>query len=131
MTEKNGKLVPEKVGLKAVTTDDTEYEFSIVFELDVSHQATVSKDRTGLFAPLKVPFMITEQTGIQIKEWCKKGITIEDITKRITACKTTDDLNELYRTYPEMYGLLEPVFKKKKQQLLNLKTTANGVANSK
>jgi len=133
MTEKNGKLVPEKVGLKAVTTDDTEYEFSIVFELDIAHQARVSKDRTGLFSPLKVPFVITEETGIQIKEWCEKGMTVEGVADMIKQCKTVDELNNLYRQYPELYDLLEPAFKGKKLSLTNTQTKAqsNGVANIK
>ena len=133
MTEKNGKLVPEKVGLKAVTTDDTEYEFSIVFEINVAHQATVSKDRTGLFAPLKIPFVITEETGKEIKDWCERGVTIQDVAQKIEACTTTDELNTLYRNYPELYTLLQPEFKNKKEQLINLlsKPSANGVANSK
>lgn len=131
MTEKNGKLVPEKVGLKAITTDNTEYEFSIVFELDKAHHATVSKDRTGLFAPLKVPFVITEETGQQIKEWCDKGVTVEDVTALIQNCTHVEELNNLYRKYPEMYDLLEPVFKEKKLLLTKSKAKSNGIANIK
>ena len=131
MTEKNGKLVPEKVGLKAVTTDETEYEFSILFELDKAHHARVSKDRTGLFAPLKVPFLITEETGQQIKEWCDKGVTVEDIKVQIQKCKTVEELNNLYRKYPELYELLEPAFKQQKSLLTITKAQSNGVANIK
>jgi len=62
LNEKNGKMVPEKVGLKGVTREGMDFELTTVFELDIRHQATVTKDRTGLFTnPL--PFMITEQTG--------------------------------------------------------------------
>lgn len=133
MTEKNGKLVPEKVGLKAVTTDDTEYEFSILFELDKAHHARVSKDRTGLFAPLKVPFVITEETGQQIKEWCDTGVTVEEVTALIEQCKNVEELNNLYRKYPEFYGLLESEFKEKKTLFTNAlnKAKSNGVANIK
>lgn len=132
MTEKNGKIVPEKVGLKAVTTDDTEYEFSIVFELDIAHHATVSKDRTGLFAPLKVPFIISEDTGKVIKEWCDRGVTIQDVADWIKQTKTLDELNDLYRQYPDLYTLLQPEFKEQKEALTKqlTKAQANGVANS-
>ncbi|MDD3978513.1 MAG: AAA family ATPase, partial [Methanomicrobium sp.] len=49
LTEKNGKMVPEKVGMKGITRDGMDYEFTVVFDLDPKHNAVVSKDRTGLF----------------------------------------------------------------------------------
>jgi len=49
LTDKNGKMVPEKVGLKGVTRDGMDYEFTLVLDLDIKHQAISSKDRTGLF----------------------------------------------------------------------------------
>ena len=49
LSEKNGKMVPEKVGMKGITRDGMDYEFTIVFDLDLKHNATTSKDRTGLF----------------------------------------------------------------------------------
>ncbi|HYQ59127.1 MAG TPA: AAA family ATPase, partial [Draconibacterium sp.] len=44
LTDKNGKMVPEKVGLKGVTRDGMDYEFTLVFELDLKHNAIASKD---------------------------------------------------------------------------------------
>jgi hypothetical protein len=44
-----GKTAPRKVGLAPVQREGMEYEFSIVFELQMDHKAMVSKDRTGLF----------------------------------------------------------------------------------
>ena len=35
LTERNGKMVPEKVGLKGVTRDGMDYELTILFELDL------------------------------------------------------------------------------------------------
>ena len=49
LNEKNGKMVPEKVGLKAVMRDGVDYEFTIVLDIDLKHHAVASKDRTGLF----------------------------------------------------------------------------------
>ena len=62
LSEKNGKQVPEKVGMKAITKEDTEYEFTVVFELNQKHQANVGKDRTGLFKN-KPELMLTEEVG--------------------------------------------------------------------
>ena len=69
LTEKNGKMVPEKVGLKAVMRDGVDYEFTIVLDLDLKHHATASKDRTSLFMG-KPEFTITPQTGTTIMQWC-------------------------------------------------------------
>jgi len=43
LSEKNGKMVPEKIGLKGVTREGLDYEFTIVLELDLKHQATAQK----------------------------------------------------------------------------------------
>src|SRR5690348_7312053 len=40
LTEKNGKQVPEKVGLKAIQREGMDYEFTIVLDLDIKHYAT-------------------------------------------------------------------------------------------
>lgn len=81
-TNKQGKTViaPVKVGLKEVTREGFEYELTVNLELDVKHFATSSKDRTGLFAD-KDPFIITEETGKLIAEWCEKGIDAKKLEK--------------------------------------------------
>jgi hypothetical protein len=55
-------MVPEKVGLKGVTREGLDYEFTFVLELDLKHQATATKDRTQLFMD-KPSFMITPGAG--------------------------------------------------------------------
>ena len=62
-----GKHVPQKVGMAPVMRDGVEYEFTTVFDLDIHHQAQVSKDRTQLFTD-KI-FQITEETGSKIIQW--------------------------------------------------------------
>ena len=69
LNEKNGKMVPEKVGLKAVMRDGVDYEFTIVLDIDLKHHAVASKDRTGLFMG-KPEFTITPETGESILKWC-------------------------------------------------------------
>lgn len=69
LNEKNGKIVPEKVGLKSVQRDNVDYEFTIVLDLNIKHQAVASKDRTGLFMG-KPEFIVTPQTGREILNWC-------------------------------------------------------------
>ena len=37
LTEKNGKQIPEKVGLKGITRDGMDYELTLVFDIDIKH----------------------------------------------------------------------------------------------
>lgn len=70
--ERNGKrqTQPKKVGTTTVAREGTEYRFMIQFEIDLeTHKATARKDNTGLFDG-KPPFMITEDTGRALREWC-------------------------------------------------------------
>ena len=67
-----------------------------------------------------------------IREWCDKGVTIQDVADWIKQTKTTDELNDLYRQYPDLYTLLQPEFKKQKEALTKqlTKVQSNGVANT-
>lgn len=72
LNQKDGKMVPEKVGLKSVQRDGLDYEFTLVFDVDIKHFAVSSKDRTGLFMG-QPEFIISEETGKMILDWCKSG----------------------------------------------------------
>jgi len=139
LSEKNGKQVPEKVGMKGVQRDNLEYEFTCLLELDMSHKAKASKDRTGLFTG-KPDFVIAPETGKAIAEWCNQGIdtpapvTYEDVLTRIKACNTVSDLNTLYYTYPHYQQALGPEFTARKNQINNIvhpnNHQQNGVTNN-
>lgn len=103
ITEKNGKSVPEKVGMKGVQRDGLEYDFTIVFELDIYNNANCSKDRTQLFSS-RIPFKIDITTGTKISEWCKAvnmSSTVDPV-ELINACKTLEELTNLYKSNPEV-----------------------------
>ena len=72
LNEKNGKMIPEKVGLKAVQRDNVDYEFTVVLDIDIKHHAIASKDRTGLFMG-RPEFVITPNTGKEILSWCNSA----------------------------------------------------------
>lgn len=72
LVEKNGKQVPEKVGLKAITREGVDYEFTLVFNLDIKHNAESTKDRTSKFID-KPAFVISPATGEEILKWCETG----------------------------------------------------------
>ncbi len=137
LSEKNGKMVPEKIGLKGVTREGLDYEFTIVLELDLKHQATATKDRTQLFMD-KPTFIITPDTGKTIKAWCESGAaptpaatSVEELKDMVKSTVTVEALTALYRTYPETSKLLIPEFNKRKQEIVNCRivTTQNFSSN--
>src|SRR6185503_16488091 len=67
----NGKQVPRKVGLQPVQRDGLEYEFTLVMDIDESHKASASKDRTRLFDGWYD--QITERTGTKLRDWLESG----------------------------------------------------------
>ena len=95
---KDGKFVPEKVGMKAIQRDGVDYELTLVFELDQKHNAIATKDRTGLFEG-KPETIISEDTGKLILEWCKQGeIMVRDYASLISSCETFEDLRNFYES---------------------------------
>lgn len=69
-----GRQKVEKVGLEDQIRDGFDYEMTIAFELiNDQHLATPAKDRTRLFVG-KPEFVISEETGRQIKAWCESGV---------------------------------------------------------
>lgn len=121
LTDKNGKIVPEKVGLKGVTRDGMDYEFTVVLDLDTKHQAIASKDRTGLFSnPL--PFLITEQTGSRIKIWCLGEDLIKNVEVQINEAKTVQELRNIIIKYPTLRTKIEPLCIQRKNEIESIVT---------
>ena len=139
LSEKNGKMVPEKVGLKTVQRDGMDYEFTLVFDIDIKNNATASKDRTGLFAG-KPEQKLSIQTGKLIQQWCNEGsdVSADFIQNLIKECTTVQQLRELYNRHPEYKESLLPFFEQQKKHillkleatnhLLNLKIHQNGTS---
>jgi hypothetical protein len=67
-----GKMKVEKAGLKEVTREGFEYELTANIELDIRHNATALKDRTGLFMD-QPQFVPSEETGKMLLQWCENG----------------------------------------------------------
>lgn len=127
INEKNGKMVPEKVGLKAIQRDEISYEFTIVFDIDSKHFAVASKDRTLLFEG-KPQFLINSLTGKKILEWCNSTMTKDELQQKISECNSIKELGELYHSNPELSKTLDQEFVAKKNLLIELtsKITPNG-----
>lgn len=71
-SEKNGRKVVEKLGMKTEQRDGSDYEFTTVLDIiHNGHFAMASKDRTGLFAGDPQP--ITVDTGKRLLKWLTTG----------------------------------------------------------
>lgn len=137
LNHKDGKFIPEKVGLKAVQRDGIDFEFTLVFDIDIKHFAVSSKDRTGLFMD-KPEFKITPNTGQMILDWCKEGAEQEIVTKVSTLDKEIDAIKQkivqskniaellgIYKQFPEHKERLRPEYEHKKSMLLKLSNPQN------
>jgi len=127
LNERNGKMVPEKVGLKSVQRDGLEYEFTLAFDLDMKNNAIASKDRTGLFFG-QPEQRLSIETGKQINDWCNDGasLTVDDISKRIGGIVSIQELLTLYQQYPQYKEILKTEFEQRKRQIIiaqEVKTT--------
>ena len=117
LNEKNGKMVPEKVGLKSVQRDGFDYELTIMFDLDIKNNAVASKDRTGLFFG-KPECKLSQKTGELIRNWCNAGDEdLDSIRKRIGETRNLQDLVDLFNSYPALQEVLKPEFQKRKKLL--------------
>ena len=128
INEKNGKMVPEKVGLKAIQRDEISYEFTIVFDIDSKHYASASKDRTLLFEG-KPQFLINTSTGKRILEWCNSTMTKLEIEQKIVECMTIKELTDLYNNNLVLAKTVEQDFVIKKNLLNNLLTNLSSNGN--
>jgi len=126
LTERNGKQVPVKVGMAPITRDGFEFEVTVSFDLDAEHYAFISKDRTNLFSG-KPKFRITSETGKTILDWCNAGEDMaESVRALIDSALTLDELNALYRKYPDLSENLIPEFTRRKQEIQELSYLLNG-----
>jgi len=145
LSEKNGKQIPEKIGMKACQREDTEYEFTVVFELNQKHQANVGKDRTGLFSKRHELFL-TAEVGDEISQWCKitdeapaevitevvEVIETQDVfIEQINACKTFEELSNLFIANPSNQRKYRSYFSQRKNEieLLLNNFLSNGIHN--
>ena len=69
---KDGKTAPKMLGLAPEQGKGIEYEFDLLVEMNQSHQAIVTKDRTGKFQD-EVIDKPGEDFGIALYEWLATG----------------------------------------------------------
>jgi nucleoside-triphosphatase THEP1 len=69
---KDGKTIPEKIGLAPEQGKGIEFEFDLLIEMDQAHNATVTKDRTGKYQD-EVIQKPDEDFGVALYEWLASG----------------------------------------------------------
>ena len=94
-----GKKV-HKVGMKDQQREGWEYELTVSLNIDRdTHLAIPSKDRTNLFEG-KQPFLITEETGKEIANWCNSGESeIKVACNEMELVATIDELKVIWSKY--------------------------------
>jgi len=107
----------EKVWLEIVQRNGIDYEFTTVFNIDIKHNATTSKDRTWIFTD-QFPEKITEETGQRFIDWnkgwkvvAKKEVDLsgikEKLKKSIEAWKSTKETATERLSKSDKYKVLE------------------------
>lgn len=113
IVKQGDKTVVEKKGLDDQIRDGFDYEMTIAFELlNDKHLAQSTKDRSSLFDG-KPEFIISEETGKLIAEWCEIGIDpeeeINEAVQKLRNCKTVQDLKD-FKSILSQRVISSPVF---------------------
>ena len=87
------------MGLGLVQRDGIDYEFTTVFDLNMEHTVSVSKDRTSLFDGQV--FTLSEDTGRALKEWLDTGIDVPVVNNTPAS---PADKRRLYETYVNLFS---------------------------
>ena len=97
-----GKKV-HKVGMKDQQREGWEYELTVSLNIDRdTHLAIPSKDRTNLFEG-KQPFLITEETGILIKNWCESGVSkLQVAINEMELVATLEEMKVVWSKYKSL-----------------------------
>jgi len=74
-----GKSKPVKMGMAPIQREGFDYEFTLVFDVQMDHKATVSKNRTGLFGD-RVLNIADKKVAADIKTWLEDGKPIEVVS---------------------------------------------------
>ena len=109
--------------MKSVQRDGLDYEFTIVYDLDIKQQAIGSKDRTSLFIN-KPPVVLSEKEGKIIRDWCNQGedvmSEIQRFSEKIQSATSVVELRNLWRDNHEFRDSHDIEFKKRKKELVVL-----------
>lgn len=102
MEDKNGRQAPKKVGEGSVASDDTEYNYTLTFNLAVdTHIAACSKDNTHLFEGRYD--VLTEKDGAAIYDWANSGEAMPATVKTTVTVAPENGLESLIKTLSDTF----------------------------
>ena len=76
VTNDKGKQTPQKVGLAPIQREGFDYEFTLVFDVQMDHKATVGKDRTALFSE-QIVDLASPKIADRLREWMDNGAAVK------------------------------------------------------
>ncbi|PRY38524.1 AAA domain-containing protein [Spirosoma oryzae] len=102
----NGRNTVQKLGLKEINVEGWEYELTLNFEIEQNHLAKAAKDRTSLFVS-RDPFMLTEETGQDMKNWATSGESdtealLQIATIEVSNASSAGELNAIWLKFPAL-----------------------------
>ena len=131
--DSNGRTKVVKLGLKDVTREGLDYEWTLSFEIiNKNHLVVASKDRTGLFVN-SPEFKISSNTGKKIKAWCGEihWRSREEIQSEIEQCTGIEGLRHVYAKYPDRQEELKPLIMERKKILETVSSCSDPKLNIK
>lgn len=75
-TNEKGKQQPRKVGMAPIQRDGLEYEFTLVFDVNMNHMATASKNRTTLFSDEEPIDLRNPAVAASLRTWLDTGVLL-------------------------------------------------------
>jgi AAA domain len=96
--EKTGKTTMRKLGLAPQVRGDTEYEFTVVLDLDRSGTISVSKSRCGDALPMDQVYDRNTQLakiGTAVKAWLGKGVALTPRSEALERVRFAHDQGAL------------------------------------
>lgn len=92
-----GKTAPRKIGLAPQQRADIEFEFTLFFDLDHLHRASVSKTRYDSFADKVFNPEESEKSAVLFADWLTQGESVSSATAMDTLSSRIAGLNESTR----------------------------------
>lgn len=92
-----GKTAPRKIGLAPQQRADIEFEFTLFFDLDHLHRASVSKTRYDLFADKVFNPEESETSAVLFSDWLTQGESVTSATSMDTLTSRIAGLDQSTR----------------------------------
>lgn len=105
-TNDKGKQAPKKVGMAPQVREGFEYELTAVLDMDMTHHAQASKDRTGLFDGKT--WKPDAATGKQIYQWLSSGKAADPAPAPAPTPMSAEEA-QVKRRQAALAGVVDPV----------------------